>query len=68
MIHKGFWMANKVTPFLMFDGFAEEAMRFYIALFTGSGIIRLERYGSGEPSAEGSVKRDDFTVSALMLL
>ena len=56
-------MANKVTPFLMFDGFAEEAMRFYIALFPGSGIIRLERYGPGEPGAEGSVKRAGFTVA-----
>jgi predicted 3-demethylubiquinone-9 3-methyltransferase (glyoxalase superfamily) len=41
----------------MFDGSAEEAMRFYVALFHGSGIKRLDRYGSGEPGAEGSVKR-----------
>lgn len=55
-------MANKVTPFLMFDGFAEEATCFYVALFPHSGIIHLERYGPGEPGAEGSVKRADFTV------
>jgi predicted 3-demethylubiquinone-9 3-methyltransferase (glyoxalase superfamily) len=63
MIHKGFWTANKVIPFLMFEGFAEEAMRFYVALFPGSGIIRLERYGPGEPGAEWSVKRADLTVA-----
>jgi predicted 3-demethylubiquinone-9 3-methyltransferase (glyoxalase superfamily) len=56
-------MANKVTPFLMFDGSAEEAMRFYVSLFDGSEITRLERYGPGEPGAEGSVKRADFTVA-----
>lgn len=26
-------MANKITPFLMFEGAAEEAMRLYISLF-----------------------------------
>ena len=46
----------------MFDGFAKEAMHFYVALFHDSGIIRLEQYGPGEPDAEGSVKRTDFTV------
>lgn len=56
-------MAHKITPFLMFDGSAEEAMRFYIALFHGSKVNRLERYGPGEPGAEGSVKRADFTVA-----
>ena len=28
-------MANKLTPFLMFEGSAEEAMRFYVALVPG---------------------------------
>lgn len=56
-------MAHKITPFLMFDGSAEEAMRFYIPLFPGSEIKRVERYGPGEPGAEGSVKRADFTVA-----
>ena len=56
-------MAHKVTPFLMFDGSAEEAMRFYVALFRGSEVKHLERYGPGEPGAEGSVKRAQFTVA-----
>ena len=56
-------MAHKVTPFLMFEGSAEEAMRFYVGLFPGSEVKRLERYGPGEPGAEGSVKRADFTVA-----
>jgi predicted 3-demethylubiquinone-9 3-methyltransferase (glyoxalase superfamily) len=56
-------MAHKMTPFLMFEGAAEEAMRFYVALFPGSEVRRVERYGAGEPGAEGSVKRADFTVA-----
>ena len=56
-------MAHKVTPFLMFDGSAEEAMRFYVALFRGSEVKHLERYGPGEPGAEGRVKRAQFTVA-----
>lgn len=56
-------MAHKITPFLMFEGSAEEAMRFYIALFSRSEVLRLERYGPGEPGAEGSVKRADFMVA-----
>ena len=38
-------------------------MRFYVALFHGSEVKQLERYGPGEPGAEGSVKRAEFTVA-----
>ena len=56
-------MAHKVPPFLMFDGSAEKAMRFYVALVRGSEVKHLERYGPGEPEAEGSVKRAEFTLA-----
>jgi len=56
-------MARKISPFLMFEGQAEDAMRFYVSLFPGSEVIRLERYGPGEPGAEGSVKRADFVLA-----
>jgi predicted 3-demethylubiquinone-9 3-methyltransferase (glyoxalase superfamily) len=55
-------MAWKITTFLMFDGVAEEAMNFYVSLFGGSGIQRVERYGPGEPGAEGAVKTATFTL------
>jgi predicted 3-demethylubiquinone-9 3-methyltransferase (glyoxalase superfamily) len=61
-------MALAVTPFLMFDTSAEEAMRFYVSLFQGSEIKRIERYGPGEPGAEGSVKRAEFTVGGLDMI
>lgn len=55
-------MPRKVTTFLMFEGAAEEAMNFYVGLFPGAAVTRLERYGPGEPGPEGSVKRAAFTL------
>ena len=50
------------TPFLMFEGKAEEAMRFYTSLIPGSEILEIARYGRGEPGPEGTVKRAVFRV------
>jgi predicted 3-demethylubiquinone-9 3-methyltransferase (glyoxalase superfamily) len=55
-------MARKVSTHLMFEGVAEEAMNFYVSLFGGSEIIKVERYGPGEPGAEGTVKVATFTL------
>lgn len=61
-------MAQSVTPFLMFEGAAEEAMRFYVSLFAGSEVKHVERYGRGEMGPEGSVKRADFTLAGQDLI
>lgn len=61
-------MARAITPFLMFEGRAEEAMNFYVSLFAGSKVIRVERYGPGEPGREGSIKRASFRVCGQDLL
>ncbi|HQR40351.1 MAG TPA: VOC family protein [Blastocatellia bacterium] len=61
-------MARTVTPFLMFEGVAEEAMTFYVSLFGNSGIESVDRYGAGEPGAEGSVRLARFTVSGQRLM
>jgi len=55
-------MARAVATLLMFDGVADEAMKFYVSLFSGAEVRRIERYGPGEQGAEGSVKRADFTL------
>jgi predicted 3-demethylubiquinone-9 3-methyltransferase (glyoxalase superfamily) len=55
-------VARKVSTHLMFEGLAEEAMNFYVSLFGGSEIIKVERYGPGEPGAEGTVKVATFTL------
>jgi predicted 3-demethylubiquinone-9 3-methyltransferase (glyoxalase superfamily) len=56
-------MAHAVTPFLMFEGSAEEAMNLYVTLFPNSAVKQIARYGPGEQGAEGSVKRADFTLA-----
>ena len=61
-------MAHKITPFLMFEGKAEEAMRFYVALFHGSEVKHVDRYGPGEQGAEGSVKLAHFSVAGQALM
>jgi predicted 3-demethylubiquinone-9 3-methyltransferase (glyoxalase superfamily) len=37
----------KITPFLWFDGQAEEAMRFYTSIFKNSKILNISRLGEG---------------------
>lgn len=60
-------MAKSVTPFLMFEGAAEAAANLYVSVFRNSAIQAIERYGPGEPGAEGSVKQCHFTVAGLPL-
>lgn len=59
-------MPRAVTTFLMFEGKAEEAMNFYVALFQGQ-VTAIEKYGPGEQGAEGSIKKADFTVAGCKL-
>lgn len=53
---------QKVVPFLMFNGKAEEAVDFYTTIFTNSQINTLNRYGSEGPGAEGTVNHSVFTL------
>ena len=48
-------MPATVTPFLMFEGQAQEAMEFYTRVIRDSHILDVERYGPDGPGAEGSV-------------
>ena len=56
-------MPEKIRPFLMFEGRAEEAMNFYVSLFPGSSVTNIVRYGPGQPGKEGSVTRADLTLA-----
>ncbi|MEZ6081862.1 MAG: VOC family protein [Pirellulaceae bacterium] len=56
-------MKTKVTPFLMFEGKAEEAMQYYVSLLPNSLIEKIVRYGTGEAGAEGTVMRADFILA-----
>ncbi|WP_456288672.1 VOC family protein [Paenibacillus sp. AK002] len=53
---------KSVTPFLMFQGNAEEAMNHYISIIEDSEIISIARYGPNQPGAEGSVMHAAFSL------
>jgi predicted 3-demethylubiquinone-9 3-methyltransferase (glyoxalase superfamily) len=55
-------MTTTVQPFLMFEGRAEAAMRFYVSLFADGEVLGLERHGPGQPGLEGKVLRGRFRV------
>jgi predicted 3-demethylubiquinone-9 3-methyltransferase (glyoxalase superfamily) len=55
---------NKVTPFLSFDGQAEEAARFYVSLLLDSRIDRVTRSPMDTPGgAAGTVLMVEFTLA-----
>jgi predicted 3-demethylubiquinone-9 3-methyltransferase (glyoxalase superfamily) len=61
-------MAKRITPFLMFEGRAEEAIDFYLALFPDSGVDRIERYGAEGGGEPGKVVRADFRLNGQRLI
>jgi predicted 3-demethylubiquinone-9 3-methyltransferase (glyoxalase superfamily) len=52
----------KITPFLWFDGCAEEAANFYVAIFKNSRVGKVLRYGDAGPGPAGSVMTVDFEL------
>ena len=46
----------KVTPFLMFEGQAEEAMTLYCETIPESRVLDVTRYGPDEDGPEGPIK------------
>ncbi len=53
---------QKITPFLWFDGKAEEAARFYVSVFKNSKILSVSRYGEAGPGTQGSVMTVAFEL------
>lgn len=58
----------EITPFLMFEGTAEQAMNFYVALFERSEVLTVKRYGPGEQGKEGSVQLATFSLNGRKLM
>ncbi|HEY3411667.1 MAG TPA: VOC family protein [Armatimonadota bacterium] len=46
---------QKITPFLWFNGQAEEAMNYYVSIFANSKIGTITRVGDAGPGPKGSV-------------
>jgi len=53
---------QKITPFLWFDGRAEEAARFYTSIFKNSKLGGMTRYGDAGPGPKGSVMTIAFQL------
>lgn len=54
---------QKITPFLMFTGQAEAAVNYYMSLFNDAKVVSMQKYGPGEPGAEGTVMHAIFTLN-----
>lgn len=61
-------LPQKITPFLMFEGRAEEAMTLYTSLFEDSGILDVTRYGAEGPGEEGTVVKATFSLAGQRLM
>ncbi len=53
---------QKITPFLWFDSEAEEAARFYCAVFKNSKLGTVARYGEAGADVSGQPKGTVMTV------
>jgi len=53
---------QKITPFLWFDGKAEEAMNFYVSIFKNSEVGQVTRYGDAGPGPKGAVMSATFEL------
>lgn len=53
---------QKITPFLWFDGQAEEAAKFYTSIFKHSKIGAIARYGEAGPGPKGEVMSVTFQI------
>lgn len=56
---------QKITPFLWFDGKAEEAIRFYTSLFPNSQIIHMKHWGEGTPYPAEQVMMATFELDGI---
>lgn len=53
---------QKITPFLWFDGKAEEAANFYVSIFKNSKIVSVGRYGEAGPGPKGAAMSVTFQL------
>jgi predicted 3-demethylubiquinone-9 3-methyltransferase (glyoxalase superfamily) len=56
---------SKITPFLWFNGNAEEAVNFYASVFKNAKITSMTRYGDAGPGPKGSVMTANFQLDGL---
>jgi predicted 3-demethylubiquinone-9 3-methyltransferase (glyoxalase superfamily) len=53
---------QKITPFLWFDGKAEEAANSYVSIFKNSKVVSVTRRGEAPPGSTGTVMSVTFQL------
>jgi predicted 3-demethylubiquinone-9 3-methyltransferase (glyoxalase superfamily) len=53
---------GKITPFLWFDGKAEEAANFYVSVFENAKILNVSRYPEDSPGPAATVMTVSFEL------
>jgi len=56
---------QKISPFLWFDGNAEEAVNFYVSVFPNAKIGKILRSSKAGPGPEGNVLTVSFELEGL---
>jgi len=56
---------SKISPFLWFDGQAEEAVNFYVSVFKGAKPGPTSRYGDAGPGPKGQVMVASFELDGI---
>jgi predicted 3-demethylubiquinone-9 3-methyltransferase (glyoxalase superfamily) len=55
-------VTGKITPFLWFDGRAEEAANFYVSIFKNAKITNISRYTENSPGEAGTAMTVEFEL------
>ena len=58
-------MIQKITPFLWFDGNAEEAVNFYTSIFKNSKVTKVARFGDNPHGEKGKVMTMEFEIEGM---
>jgi predicted 3-demethylubiquinone-9 3-methyltransferase (glyoxalase superfamily) len=53
---------QNITPFLWFDGKAEEAVNLYVSIFKNSKVVKVTRCGEAGPGPKGTVMSATFQL------
>jgi predicted 3-demethylubiquinone-9 3-methyltransferase (glyoxalase superfamily) len=56
---------QKITPFLWFDGQAEEAIKLYTSIFPNSKILNIKHWAEGGPFPKTWVMQATFEINGL---
>src|SRR5690606_22777899 len=61
-------MAKSVTPFLMFEGKAQEALDLYMRVLPNSEVVSMQKYGPEGPGPEGTIMHAVVTLAGQQVM